>query len=51
MGPVELKVVKIPVFDTGIGREAGYESDAELIAAGEAQRRGCLPRFASWSIG
>jgi hypothetical protein len=32
-----LRVVKVPVHDTGIGREAGYENDAALIAAHERE--------------
>jgi len=34
----KLTVHKVPVLDTGIGREAGYRDDAELIAAAEAER-------------
>lgn len=33
-----LQIVKVPMFDTGIGRDAGYVNDAELIDAYEAER-------------
>jgi hypothetical protein len=35
---VKLSVVTVPVLDTGIGRETGYEDDQALIAAAEAER-------------
>jgi hypothetical protein len=34
----EMRVVKVPMLDTGLGREAGFASDADLIAAAEEQR-------------
>jgi hypothetical protein len=34
----EMRVVSVPVLDTGLGREAGYASDAEMAAADEAAR-------------
>jgi hypothetical protein len=37
-GMSEMKIVKVPMLDTGIGREAGYANDRELIDAYEAQR-------------
>ncbi len=33
-----LKTVTVPMLDTGLGIEAGYANDAELIAAAQAQR-------------
>lgn len=38
MGEPELTVHAVPVLDTGLGREAGYANDAELIEAAQAQR-------------
>lgn len=35
----QMKVVKVPVLDTGLGREAGYADDAAMIEAAKAQRR------------
>jgi hypothetical protein len=34
----EYKVVQVPMLDTGIGQEAGFANDAELIAHAEAER-------------
>lgn len=34
----EPTIVWFPARDTGLGREAGFEDDAALIAAAEAQR-------------
>lgn len=34
----KLTVRRVPVFDTGLGREAGFANDAELMAAAQAQR-------------
>jgi hypothetical protein len=34
----EPRVIQVPMLDTGLGREAGYASDAELIAAYEKDR-------------
>ena len=39
----KLKVTKVPAQDTGIGREAGYKDDADLIAAYEAERAALPP--------
>lgn len=33
-----IRVHKVPMLDTGLGREAGYANDAEMITAAEAQR-------------
>jgi hypothetical protein len=35
---VEIKVVHVPMLDTGLGREAGYANDAELVEAANKQR-------------
>lgn len=34
----EMVTHKVPMLDTGIGRELGYESDAALMEASEAER-------------
>jgi hypothetical protein len=31
--PPGFKVVSVPILDTGIGKEAGFENDADLIRA------------------
>ncbi|WP_320672370.1 hypothetical protein [Patulibacter defluvii] len=36
---VSLRIITVPMLDTGIGHEAGYANDAELIAAAEAERQ------------
>jgi hypothetical protein len=36
---MEFEVHKVPVRDTGLGREAGYRDDAELVAAAKARRK------------
>lgn len=33
-----VRIVTVPMLDTGLGREAGYANDRELLEAGEAQR-------------
>lgn len=33
-----ITVHKVPMLDTGLGQEAGYANDAEMIAAYQAQR-------------
>lgn len=33
-----MRIVKVPFYDTGLGREAGYRDDAELIEAWKAER-------------
>lgn len=38
-----IKTVRVPMHDTGLGIEAGYKNDAELIAAGKAQREAMDP--------
>jgi hypothetical protein len=38
----EIRIVKVPVLDTGIGRARGYANDQELIAATEAERERVL---------
>lgn len=38
-----IRIYKVPVLDTGIGREAGFESDKELIAAAQAERDALPP--------
>jgi hypothetical protein len=30
----EMRVVSVPMLDTGLGREAGYASDAEMARGG-----------------
>jgi hypothetical protein len=39
----QITVRSVPMFDTGIGREAGYANDAELIAAAAAEREALPP--------
>lgn len=34
----KLTVRRVPILDTGIGREAGFANDAEMIEAGRKQR-------------
>lgn len=49
------RVVSVPAYDTGIGREAGYENDAALVAAHEAELAELSPEerrvvdFLSWA--
>lgn len=38
MADPEIRVVTVPMHDTGIGREAGFENDAALIAHAQAER-------------
>ena len=38
----ELKVVRVPVYDTGIGREQGYANDEEFVKAAVAEREEML---------
>ena len=38
MSEPRLTVHTVPMHDTGLGREAGYANDAELIEAGKKQR-------------
>lgn len=33
-----MRVVKVPMLDTGLGIEAGYASDEDMIAAVQAER-------------
>lgn len=40
---ITMKVVSVSVIDTGIGREAGFENDAALIAHAERERAKMLP--------
>lgn len=40
---LELHVAAVPVLDTGLGREAGFANDAELIAAAAAERAAMTP--------
>lgn len=40
---IEVKVHTVPALDTGLGRAAGYASDAELFAAAAAQRAALPP--------
>jgi hypothetical protein len=39
----DFKIVKVPMLDTGIGREAGYEDDAALIEAARKEREAMPP--------
>jgi hypothetical protein len=39
----ETRIVKVPMLDTGLGREAGYRDDAELIAAYNEMRESLSP--------
>jgi hypothetical protein len=34
----QIEIHKVPMLDTGIGRQFGYESDAALIEASKAER-------------
>lgn len=34
----EFEVVRVPMFDTGLGQEAGYADDAALLVTAAAQR-------------
>jgi hypothetical protein len=34
----DVRVVRVPVQDTGLGREAGYANDEELVEAAKAMR-------------
>ena len=34
----DVKVVKVPMYDTGLGKEAGYANDQALIEAARAER-------------
>lgn len=43
MGDVEFRIVTVPMLDTGLGREAGYEDDAALVAAAQAERAALAP--------
>lgn len=38
----EMRVVRFPVLDTGIGQAMGYANDAEFVAAAEAEREATL---------
>jgi hypothetical protein len=38
MDGMEITTRWVPMYDTGIGREAGYEDDKALIAAAKAER-------------
>ena len=38
----EIHVVKVPMMDTGIGREAGFRDDAHLIEVATAEREAAL---------
>ena len=40
---MEIKVTTFPMSDTGLGIEAGYESDAAMIAEVEAERAAMDP--------
>lgn len=40
---IVLTVHSVPVIDTGIGIEAGYESDVAMLAAAEAKRAALPP--------
>ena len=38
MDDPKMRVVRVPMADTGLGREAGYANDAEMIEAAKQQR-------------
>jgi hypothetical protein len=38
MNARRVEIRRVPMYDTGLGREAGYANDQELIEAGERQR-------------
>jgi hypothetical protein len=38
MSEPEMRIVKVPMLDTGLGREAGFASDAEMIDVATGQR-------------
>lgn len=39
----DLKIVKVPMLDTGIGQEAGYKDDAEFMEAMRKKREALSP--------
>lgn len=39
----EFEIHKVEMLDTGIGREAGFKDDAELIAKAKAEREAMSP--------
>jgi hypothetical protein len=38
MDEPHIKIVKMPMHDTGLGREAGFENDQQLIEHAERER-------------
>lgn len=40
---MRLEIRTVRIHDTGLGREAGYADDAELVAAAQAQRDALPP--------
>lgn len=41
----KIETVSVPMFDTGIGREAGFKDDAELLEAAKREREEFLDTF------
>lgn len=41
----EFEIHKMEMLDTGIGREAGFKDDADLIAHAKAEREAMEPRM------
>lgn len=39
----EIRVVRIPMLDTGLGREAGFANDAELVEHAKREREALSP--------
>lgn len=46
--PLRFEVRRVPVHDTGLGREAGYANDQELVAAAAAERAAMDPSTRLW---
>lgn len=42
---MEVKVISVPLADTGLGIEAGYANDAELMEAAIAERAAQPPEI------
>ena len=44
MRRMEFEVHKVPMHDTGLGREAGFKDDKELVEAAKAEREKLDPK-------
>lgn len=42
---LHIEVIAVPMGDTGLGREAGFKDDAELIAKAKAERDAMPPHI------